>query len=241
MVIHFGGSDCSGKSTLCEKLSKLLDCSIEHFDKPKDLEDGKQQYFNFQSLIDPNKNIICDRYHDGEYIYAPLYRGYEADYLKEFEDELRKVPYLFINTTANLETIMNRVKSRGEDFVKEGDFQTILSLYNKYIEKQSMPYIKIATDDSNVEHYLKQMLDAINIIQKLYDYKVKNVCKNVYYGNIEAKYFVIVENSNYTQEQIKEEIISKGIYHDCWITTSENKYFVDYQKDLLKPINIIII
>lgn len=238
MIIHCSGMDCTGKSTICKKLSELLKCPIQHFDKPKDLDDGKKQYFDFQKNINSNKNIICDRYHDGEYIYAPLYRGYEADYLHEFENELRKSPYLFVNTIASLNTIIERIKTRGEDFVKEEHYQNVLDLFERYIEKQSMPYIKINTDDSNIDCYLKQILSAIDIVQKLYNFKVKNVCQNLYYGNIVAKYFIIVDD-DITLEQVKEKIITEGIYHDSWITTSEDKNFVNYQIELLQPKNII--
>jgi thymidylate kinase len=232
MIIHAGGIDCSGKSTICTKLSELLDCKVVHFDKPKDLEDGKKQYFGFLNNKYITKNIICDRFHDGEHIYAPLYRGYESNYLKEFEQKLWNFPYLFINTTASLETILNRVKVRGEDFVKEEHFEQILNSYDKYLEKQSMPYIKVNTDNNDLDKQIKEILVAIDIVQKLYDYSVNNNSKNIYYGNIYAKYFVISNDRN-----IKDKLIDRGIYNQCWITIPEDKKFIEYQLSLLKLYN----
>lgn len=235
MVIHLGGVDCSGKSTLCKKLSEILNCEITHFDKPKDLEDGKRQYFSFQNSINVNKDIICDRYHDGEYIYAPLYRGYEADYLKEFETELRKMPYLFINTFASLSTIINRAKSRGEDFVKEEDFNNVLKLYDRYVMKQSMPYIRINTNESNIDLYLKRILKSIDIIKKLYDFNVKNNCKTIYYGNIEANTIIVTTQQNLHNVKLK----IKDDYNNYWITTNEDNEFIKYQTDLLCPNKVL--
>ena len=119
-IIHLSGMDCTLKTTLCKLLSESLNCNIVHFDKPKDMLDGKNQYFSFindNNYID--KNIICDRFHDGEHVYAPLYRGYESTYIEEFEELLRNIPYLFVNTTSDIEIIKQRILNRGEDFVKE--------------------------------------------------------------------------------------------------------------------------
>lgn len=237
-IIHISGMDATGKSTICNLLSNEFNCDIQHFDKPKDLEDGKKQYFEFLQNIDINKDIICDRYHDGEHIYAPLYRGYESNYLKEFESELRKYPYLFINTTADLKVIFERISKRGEDFVKEEHYQTVLDLFERYIEKQSMPYIKINTSNSQLNDYIEKIKKYVEIIKEFYNFCVKNNCKNIYYGNMEADNFIIVENNEI--DIVKEQLIRDCNYDNYWITTNENMEFVDFQIELLQPKKVIV-
>lgn len=237
-ILHCGGMDRTLKSTICDKLSKILQCNVYHFDKPKDLEDGKQQYFNFLNETYKTNDIICDRYHDGEHVYAPLYRGYESNYLKEFELQLRKYPYLFINTTADIDVILERIKLAGEDFVKEEHYQTVLDLFERYVEKQSMPYIKIDTSAAEVDKYIERILNATDKVKRMYEYAVKNGCQNIYYGNMEADNFIIVDKDKL--ELVKQMLIKNKTYNNFWITTNEDSDFVDYQMRLLQPEEIII-
>ncbi len=232
-LIHVSGMDATLKTTICEKLSKKLNCPVVHFDKPKDLESGKNEYFTFLRNNDfTNKDIICDRFHDGEHIYAPIYRGYESNYLQEFESELKKVPYLFVNTVADLETIKKRIEVRGEDFVQEEHYQLVLDKFNEYLFKQSMPYIKIDTTTGEVKNYTRRILEGLKIVNKLFKYSVKNNLQNDYYGNIDAKYFFVSKDKN-----IKNILKEKGIYEDSWISTALNNEFNEYQFNLLKKHN----
>lgn len=236
-ITHLTGCDLTGKSTLSNKLSQLLECPLKHFDKPKDLKDGKRQYFDFLANTSKDSNIILDRFHDGEHVYAPLYRGYESDYLKEFESHLIKYPYLLVYVYADLDTILDRLAKRGEDYVKHEDFQKILDLFNKYLIKQTMPYIMINTDDSQIEKYMEHILKSINKIQLLYDFRIKNnYINDLYFGNIDAENLVII-NEKESIENIKNKFSIN--YNNYWFTTNNNDAFVEYQISLLKPKNII--
>lgn len=237
MITHLSGMDCTLKTTLCGLLSKQLDCKVVHFDKPKDLLDGKKQYFDFLSNLEINEDVICDRFHDGEHIYAPIYRGYESDYLQEFEAELRKYPYLFVNTKASLDVIKERIKNRGEDFVKEEHYSTVLNLFNRFVNIQSMPYIIVDTSEADIETYMQRILEAIEKAKNIYQYCVKNDCKTIYYGNMEADNFIIVSKENL--ESAKKQLTKYSDYQNCWITTNCDRNFVDYQIKLLKPKEVI--
>lgn len=202
-IISLTGSDCSGKSTLVENLSKTTGHSSIHFDKPKDMEDGKQQYFEFAENMnsDSSKNIICDRLHEGEWIYAPLYRGYTADYMREFEREIiKKHNFLLVYVKAEIDTILNRARTRGEDFVKEEDFQTVLDLFNDYMNEQALPYIEVDTTNSKTENDVKRILDAYQKVDKIWT-AIRNgnvpgaiLTPAMPRGNIEADYVIIGQN-----------------------------------------------
>jgi thymidylate kinase len=172
MIIHCSGCDGTGKSTLVKALSEKLGWESKHFDKPKDLADGKKQYFDFAKMMNenPDKNIICDRLHDGEYIYAPLYRGYTANYMREFEQEIvRKHNFLFVYVKADLETIIDRTRKRGEDFVKEEHFQIVLDSFEKYLQEQALPYIVIDTTNSNTEDDVQKVLEAMDKVNLIWN------------------------------------------------------------------------
>lgn len=238
MIYHISGCDCTVKSTLCNKLGEKLNLDVVHFDKPKNMEDGKKQYFDFLKNLD--KDIICDRFHDGEYIYAPLYRGYEANYLEEFETQLRKQPYLFINTYSDIDKIIERAEKRGEDFVKFDDFKKVSQLFEDYIRKQNMPYITLDTTKSTEENELidnavDYILKCDKIIKELFE---NNKDNDIYFGCLGARY--IIEASDYETLLLrKQKMINNnaGItYRQCWFTTTNNKEFLLLQKRLIGSI-----
>ncbi len=238
MIYHISGCDCTVKTTLCNMLNKKLNLEVVHFDKPKNMEDGKEQYFNFLNTL--NKDIICDRFHDGEYIYAPLYRGYTANYLNEFETELRKKPYLFVNTYSNLDTIIKRAQKRGEDFVNFNDFEKVLSLFQSYIKTQNMPYIILDTTESTedndiIDKYTDLIIRYGKVIKQLFD---NNKDGDIYFGCLNAKY--TIEAPDYeTLLARKEKMLNNNagiLYDQCWFTTTKNKEFLYLQKQLIGSI-----
>lgn len=115
-VFGIEGLDRLGKSTLIEGIrQKLGYYEVIHFSKPQKLEAYKgsktvyfrgdgviphqvppehAQAFHYQRagflnsmlLAKSGARIIFDRWHIGEAVYAPMYRGYDGDYV--FEQEL---------------------------------------------------------------------------------------------------------------------------------------------------------
>lgn len=242
MIIHLTGCDGSGKTTIARELNKLIkDAKYVHFSNPKHLEDGKKQYFDF---IDKSKNgnYICDRLHDGEWVYAPIYRNYVANYMSEFENELIKNHnYLLVYVTASLETIINRTRIRGEDFVKEEHFQLVLDNFkNNYLMNQNMPFTIIDTTSSSTECNVKKAYDDIERLNTIWD-KVRNTKikgtltpTSLPRGNINGGYMIVGQNPG-GRGKLSDEFLpiwckgttsgfftnilkEKGIYLDCWFT-----------------------
>lgn len=231
-IIHLSGMDCTLKTTLCKLLSESLNCNIVHFDKPKDMLDGKNQYFSFindNNYID--KNIICDRFHDGEHVYAPLYRGYESTYIEEFEELLRNIPYLFVNTTSDIEIIKQRILNRGEDFVKEEHYSTVLELFKRYLKIQSMPYIIVDTSNAEVDKYIDVILKSLEKIKLLFNFKNS---EDIYFGNVNCKYFYIVKNKEDIQK-CKSLLKNSNEYFESWILFSNNCEYIKEQIKILNP------
>ena len=232
-IIHLSGCDCSGKSTICGILSKKLGYPIKHFDKPNSMLEAKNDYFNFLKFLD--KSYICDRFHDGEKIYAPLYRGYTIDYLQDFEKKLRKIPYLFVNTYASVDTLLRRADVRGEDFLKREDFKKVVKLFETYVFDQSMPYLRINTENNDPEGNSNKILEKMEIIR---EFNSKNKKKDIYFGNIEGDIFVIINDEKLIDE-IKYEMYEDGLYYRCWFTTNESDDFIEFQKSKLNIKKII--
>ncbi len=96
------GLDRLGKDTLIEGIQHRRGYhQVLHYSKPLRLDcylsdDGfsaERRYQEasfrtlFQFLRDVQANIVCNRAHLGECVYAPLYRGYSGDYVFDIEAE----------------------------------------------------------------------------------------------------------------------------------------------------------
>ena len=88
------GLDFLGKSTLIEGiLNRVGYHEVIHYQKPKKLACYNGDYLEYQrasfrtmfQLLNSNANIVMDRGHLGEMVYAPIYRGYDGDYVIELE------------------------------------------------------------------------------------------------------------------------------------------------------------
>ena len=83
-----------GKSTLIKGLLDELGYKLViHYDKPKKLKayDGdlekyqRDLYSHMFAMIHIMNSLIFDRAHLGEWVYAPLYRGYQPTWLSDYE------------------------------------------------------------------------------------------------------------------------------------------------------------
>lgn len=249
-ILSLTGADGTGKTTLVSELSKQLEYTSRHFDKPADMEDGKNQYFSFIKELNEDENIITDRLHEGEWVYAPLYRNYKADYLREFEQEvINKHGFLQVYVKAELQTIIDRTRKRGEDFVKEEHFQTVLDLFDDFMNEQAMPFIEIDTTNSETENDVKRVIEAFNKVNTIWNLTKNDIPSNVISkpvqprGNIEAEIMVVGQNpggkgkGEYSttwshgpnSKLVTEATKAAGIFKNCWFTnlvpypTEDNK------------------
>lgn len=242
-LITITGPNGSGKSTIAEKLTTLLNTKYKHFDKVKTLEEGKKQYFDFLQELNTNDFYILDRFFEGEDIYAPLYRNYKMNYLNEIEHEIVKDNnFMFAYITADLQTIIDRINIRGEDYVKPEHFGTERQLFDEFIAKQHMPFIIVDTSTAPITGNLIRIQDAMKKVNNIWGsikQRMDSRCADVIAptplprGNIEAKYMIVGQNpggrgvgSQYqtawsegkTPEFLNSILKQAGIYLDCWFT-----------------------
>ena len=168
MIIHITGQNGAGKTTLCNNLAKKLNLNVIHFDKVKTMEEGKKQYFDFLNNYN-NEDIILDRFYDGEWVYAPIYRNYEANYLNEIENKIKNFNYLLIFVKCDINEIAKRLDIRGEDYLKPEHYQLEYDNFIKFINKQSLPYVILDTTHKNQKQTLKYVLYYISLMQTLYE------------------------------------------------------------------------
>ena len=245
-IICTTGCNGSGKSTISEEILKNIKMEYTHFSNPKDMVDGKKQYYDFLDNIqnDKNdKNYLCDRYHCGEHVYAPIYRGYESDYLIDFENKVVKDNnFLFVYVTADLQKIIERIDVRGEDFMKQEHLGLERQLFDKFMFKtQHLPFVHVDTTNIPLQDNLKIILESYEKLNTIWN-SMRNClkCSNVVApitlprGNIQAKYFIVGQNpggkgknqnkhtpifsNGKTSQFLINTLINAGIYQDSWLT-----------------------
>jgi len=114
MIIIVEGIDNCGKSTQIEKIKNYLaknkiSSHVLHYSnyteltKEENEEMSKRTYGDmFEALTkfnNPGMAFIFDRFHLGEFVYSPRYRGYDGSYV--FKDE-QKFQLSFLGETAGL-------------------------------------------------------------------------------------------------------------------------------------------
>lgn len=107
-VYAIEGLDRLGKSTLIEGIQNRLGFhQLIHFGKPRKLDVYSGDAFKYQrqsfieSMLIANSkaHVIFDRWHLGEAVYSPIYRGYDGDYVFELERQ-------YLDSTANIRLIL---------------------------------------------------------------------------------------------------------------------------------------
>lgn len=122
------GLDFLGKSSLISDIQNTLGYhQVIHFEKPKKLDAYAGDLYQYQrasfenllhALRAPFFNVICDRAHLGEAVYADLYRGYSGDYVFNLEhffrlQDLRGLRLILLTEDFS---ISNHFKDDGQSF-----------------------------------------------------------------------------------------------------------------------------
>lgn len=126
MVILLEGADGAGKSTLYEKLKKLLPSEyefIKHLDRDAE---GHRGWWD--RMINRNDIYVIDRGFISELVYRPIKRdkvpNVSLDDIASFCNENLLVVYC--KTTRQL----NDMLARGDDYVSETEYPEIVNNYN---------------------------------------------------------------------------------------------------------------
>jgi uracil-DNA glycosylase family 4 len=129
-LIILEGADNVGKSTAAEAIKAAYpEFAIKHFAAPKTLQEAKEEYLAFiNHALETDNNYILDRSWIGEFVYAPILRGYEPDYRNELNKLLAGKNILSILITASQPTI--------ESFGITTDYNKHMLEMNQYVEKR---------------------------------------------------------------------------------------------------------
>lgn len=153
MLIIIEGVDGTGKSTLAQGLKALTGDVLQlHAAQPVGTWDEEYvqpltQYVPTGKHEPPSSpsHVICDRWHWGELIYGPLYRGQSIVGPEEWmyvDSMLNAKGAIVVFLRNKKEDILQRWKDRGEDFAKAEHLDQLMSSYEYVAANSRVPVIR---------------------------------------------------------------------------------------------------
>jgi len=131
-VIAIEGCDATGKTTLAKQLSDKLNMLIVKGSSFENAECDNTQLFKHFNKVANASNVIIDRTIYSNRVYATLYDDYAIltdEQRMQIEDKFKNKT-LVLYLTADVDTIIDRINVRGDDYVTPDKIQSIVSNYN---------------------------------------------------------------------------------------------------------------
>lgn len=158
MLIILEGVDGVGKSTLAEKLATGLlgDVAILHKGPPT-TDDMLLEYLKplYDYVPSHTRHIICDRWHIGEDVYGPIYRGgskFNDDTRWFVNLSLRNLGAFLVYCERPFTDICGTLEERGDGMVKNSrEIEQVMAAYPAAIRASELPGSKTVIDPFNTD------------------------------------------------------------------------------------------
>tara|TARA_R110000803_G_scaffold93896_1_gene161364 strand:- start:620 stop:1132 length:513 start_codon:yes stop_codon:yes gene_type:complete len=149
-IIIIEGIDGSGKSTLANMIEEAAQSKYEVVRAHKGPMTGTvvEEYVAPLFNLKPDQLLIADRWHVGEMIYGPIYRGisYVDSVLEHIENILDDLGAIKLVMLTPREIVKERLGSRGEDYLKEKDFDEVFDFYELFASDHFWEEIREVND-----------------------------------------------------------------------------------------------
>lgn len=138
MLIICEGVDGSGKTTLVERLANLLEGNVRVLHRGPPTDHPLREYeLDLQDYRPGSgEHVICDRWHLGELIYGPLYRGeslLEGAGQLHVEMLLQARGALLVHVDEPLDVVRERLATRGETYLRPEDVEWVWRQYDEVV------------------------------------------------------------------------------------------------------------
>lgn len=159
------GSDCSGKTTLINRLQESLNWEVV---KGSSFElsscSNEELYQKFEEMTH-FENVIFDRFIYCNEVYAPLYKDFALltdDQRREIESKISN-RVIIIYLEAEMDTLIERMNLRGDDYVTVDKLAEIKEKYNESISKiKNVEVLKFNTTYKSTDSIVNDILARLN-------------------------------------------------------------------------------
>lgn len=170
MLISLEGVDGSGKSSLTEEIVRQLGERYP-FDDVELLHSGPltepplQAYVYSIDRYTPKTghHIVADRWHYGEQVYGPIYRGGSAingAQWRWMELWLASRGMQVTVVTNTLEEIERRLHERGEDFLQPEHVERVINAFNQFTSEPTYSRTVVVGGDVSIEDLAAQIIES---------------------------------------------------------------------------------
>jgi thymidylate kinase len=144
MLIIVEGPDGVGKTTLVESIADYTS-GVHVLHRGPPVGDPLVEY-TFEDLDDYHWSGIwvCDRWHWGELVYGPYYRGRSElgwSGFRQVDDYLLSKGAVIAYLTEPVETLAERVAGRGDDYIKVDDLPYLVGAYELVAAESRVPVL----------------------------------------------------------------------------------------------------
>lgn len=152
----FEGCDCVGKtSTINDILQRFPQYQRIHVTAPKSKEEAKAEYEREVEQLKMCDNLIYDRLMLGECVYAPIFRGYYPEYMRDLEEQVHDNAFLIV-LTADPEVIKTRFDGK---FIKSEQIKEIVDAYkHEFAESKYQHKLMIDTTNKYPEEVAEEVM-----------------------------------------------------------------------------------
>lgn len=166
-VIILEGIDGSGKSTLADILATRIEMSCDahviraHRGPIKDSVEN--EYIRPLRSLSKDMVLIADRWHVGEMIYGPIYRGVSLvkPVIGQIETMLDEMNAIKVILNPPLVVVNHRLKTRGEDYLQPGDVARVHEFYRNYGKVFGYQLIDTVIEE-DIEFMVDQIIEQVN-------------------------------------------------------------------------------
>ena len=150
MLIIIEGCDGAGKSSLVQALhaaiaaEELGPCAIKHFGPPTSWAVSEYELPLHDYAAGSGSHLICDRYHLGEYVYGPIYRGrseLEGAGGAHVRAALARRGAFIVYLLPPRAQLQAAVAERGDGYIDQRDINEIATRYARLSEAETLPHM----------------------------------------------------------------------------------------------------
>jgi thymidylate kinase len=161
MLIILEGPDGAGKTTLAEALVAKTGAELWH--RGPIQGSPQEEYLDPITGWDSSTHVICDRWHLGELVYGPIFRGeskLDEDTRIDIDLAIRKAGGILVYCRPHVTSMQLNIRRRGDDMVSEDQLLDITAAYDRVMRASLIGGITV----NPFEHHIDDLTTHIIVL-----------------------------------------------------------------------------